>query len=61
MEVLIEDSEEEEILFKILLYFVRLLKMLIMIVFIKKKCVMFVKENNVIFVGRFQKKRKSVI
>lgn len=53
MEVLIEDSEEEEILFKISLYFVRLLKTLIMIVFIKKKRVMFVKENNVIFVGRF--------
>lgn len=61
MEVLIEDSEEEEILFKISLYFVRSLKTLIMIVFIKKKRVMFVKENNVIFVGRFQKKRKSVI
>lgn len=61
MEVLIEDSEEEEILFKISLRFVRFLKTLIMIVFIKKKRVMFVKENNVIFVGRFQKKRKSVI
>lgn len=61
MEVLIEDSEEEEILFKISLYFVRSLKTLIMIVFIKKKRVMFVKENNVIFIGRFQKKRKSVI
>lgn len=61
MEVLIEDSEEEEILFKISLYFVRSLKTLIMIVFIKKKRVMFVKENNIIFVGRFQKKRKSVI
>lgn len=61
MEVLIEDSEEEEILFKISLRFVRFLKTLIMIVFIKKKRVMFVKENNFIFVGRFQKKRKSVI
>lgn len=60
MEVLIEDSEEEEISFKTPPHSVRSSKTPTMTASTKKKRAMSAKENNVTPVGRPQKKRKSV-
>lgn len=60
MEVLIEDSEEEEISFKTPPRSVRSSKTPTMTASTKKKRAMSAKENNVTPVGRPQKKRKSV-
>lgn len=60
MEVLIEDSEEEEISFKTPPRSVRSSRTPTMTASTKKKRAMSAKENNVTPVGRPQKKRKSV-
>lgn len=60
MEVLIEDSEEEEISFKTPPHSVRSSKTPTLTASTKKKRAMSVKENNITPVGRPQKKRKSV-
>lgn len=60
MEVLIEDSEEEEISFKTPPHSVRSSKTPTLTASTKKKRAMSAKENNLTPVGRPQKKRKSV-